>query len=75
MASPIEKNLEKFTQVLENYVKHKTLEIEVTLKNGRRIIIDENREMKNGEIIQHMPNGKDLAIAIKDIKKADIFAI
>ena len=74
--SPIEKQINaKFFKTLENYVKHKTLEIELTLKNGQKVIIDEHRELDGYDVVQHFDQGESLRIAISDIRSADIYAV
>ena len=75
-SSKIEKELNPhFFTTLEQYVKHQTLEIELTLKNGQRVVIDKNRTIEGNEVVQVLEAGNDLRIAIQDIKKADIYAV
>ena len=45
MNSMITKDAELFFKNLETYMKHKKLEIEVTLKNGNTVLLQEQRKI------------------------------
>ncbi|MDH5717996.1 MAG: hypothetical protein OEZ22_10200 [Spirochaetia bacterium] len=66
----------KFQKILKHYMKHKGLQIEVTLKNGENVTIDGNRKLSGNDIVRTDRWGiETFRVDITDIKKADIYAI
>lgn len=75
MSSPIEKDSDKIVKVLSQYVKHKNLEIELTLKDGRRILLERDRELKNDKIIVGTDSPMPHEILVREIRKAEVYAL
>ncbi|MCS6984933.1 MAG: hypothetical protein NZM25_07410 [Leptospiraceae bacterium] len=66
---------ERFKLILSRYVKHSGLEIELTLKNGEIVTISPQRKIEGDEIVQFLSNGEVRRIPLKDIRKAEIYAM
>lgn len=66
---------ERFRTILGRYIKHSGLEIEVTLKSGETMLISKMRKLEGDEIVQYSKTGEATRIAIKEIKKAEVFAV
>ncbi|MDH5721295.1 MAG: hypothetical protein OEZ13_11880 [Spirochaetia bacterium] len=65
----------KFQKILKHYMKHKGLQIELTLKNGSHVTVGGNRKLEEDSIV-HLYRGKeDFRVPLSEIKKADIYAI
>jgi len=65
----------QFQKILKHYMKHKGLQIELTLKNGSHVTVGGNRKLEEDSII-HLYRGQvDFKVPLSEIKKADIYAI
>lgn len=75
MNKNIEANQDKFKKILGTYVKHAGLEIELTLKNGNKLLIAKKRALQGDFLIQTSKSGSQEIIPIQEISKADIYAV
>ena len=75
MNNELEASQEKFKKILGTYVKHAGLEIELTLKNGNKLVIAKKRQMQGDFLIQTSKTGSEELIPIQEIQKADIYAV
>jgi len=75
MENPIAKDTKDFIKTLKNYVKHQGLELELTLNNGQRIIIERNRKLEGNDIVQYFDNQEGIRVNLNDIKRADVYSV
>ena len=72
MSKKISKTSQEFFLSLEKYVKHKSLELELTLRNGEQVVIKGSRKIVGGEIVV-LPL-ENVRVPLKQIKSAQIYA-
>lgn len=70
----IEKTHDHFVKMIKRYVKHKGLELELTLKNGETILIKRDRELVGQFIVTGATNSPQAKIALSEISRADVYA-
>lgn len=70
----IQKDEIPFKKTLQSYLKHRGLEIELQLKNGEQITIDNNLFQVNEHFIELYHQGEIKSITFNDISSADIYA-
>ena len=67
-------HISQLIKCLENYTKHSTLEIEVTLKDGEKGILEHNKSII-GRSISCFVNSVRREVSINDILKVEVFSI
>ena len=75
MAKKITGDRKKLDRILNLYIKHKGLEIEITMKDGQTYLLDREREMSKDTISFTPLHGQPKSIAVREIKKAEVFAV
>lgn len=70
----IQKDEIPFKKTLQSYLKHRGLEIELQLKSGDTVTIDNNLFKVNEHFIQLYHKGEIKSITFNDISSADIYA-
>ena len=77
---PIDKK-NKFThkkysliQFLNRYIKHATLEIELTLYSGEKLILKGHRTF-DGKVIQYFVHKEAKSVLLQEVDKAEVFSI
>ena len=75
MNKELEAKQEKFKKILGTYVKHAGLEIELTLKDGKKLVISKKRELQGDFLIQTPKGGAQELIPLQEIQRADIYAV
>lgn len=64
----------KFKKTILTYVKHKGLELELTLQDGNKIKMIGPRKVVDDTIVQKHADGNSLMVPIAHIRKAEVFA-
>lgn len=71
--SRINGNENKLKKLLNIYSKHKGLTIELTLKNGEKLVMNKERRLEENVLIDVYPFGNERKIPLEEINRADIF--
>ena len=69
-----DQNKFQLIKFLENYIKHPTLLVELTLKDGRKAILKHNRSIIEGSV-SCLVDTTRREIPINNIRKADVFSV
>ena len=71
-----ESNLKRseLIKFLQNYIKHPTLEVELTLKDGTKAILEHRQSIIKRSVVGFIDSVRK-EIPLNEIRKADVFSI
>jgi len=73
MANELKKDVNEFIETLTKYVKHQGIELELTLKDEKKVYVNRNRFLDGNELVQFYGDKETSRIHLTKIKKAEIF--
>lgn len=65
---------ENFKKTILTYVKHKGLELELTLQDGNVVKMIGPRKVENEAIVQTYGDGRSVMVPLAHIRRAEVFA-
>lgn len=69
----IKANQAKFRKILGQYIKHKGLDIELTMKDGNRLVMTKMRRIEGEILVQTNARGETSVIPIQDIRNLEVY--
>jgi len=63
----------KFKKILSNYIKHKGLDLEVTMKSGEKLTLSKMRKIEGEQLIHMNARGHESSLYIRDIRNLEVF--
>lgn len=71
----LEKEVNPFVKNLTTYLKHQGLEIELTMKDGQRLVVKSNRQLVDDQIIQFKGSNESFRVNLSDVRQADVYVV